>query len=74
MSVLTPTRHAWMMEIQKLINRKTELLRLMAPNSSNQMASLGGSGFKTEEDHLNIKGVDSSVCYYARALLICGNV
>ena len=27
-----------------------------------------------EEDHLNILIVDSSVCYNARALLICGNM
>ena len=38
-----------------LLNRFTELLRLMLPNSYNWMKSLAGSGFKTEEDDLNIK-------------------
>ena len=33
----------------------TELSRLMVLDSSNQMTSLAGSGFKGEEDHLNIK-------------------
>ena len=43
------------------INWFTESLRLMVPNSSNQMTSLAGSEFKMEEDHLNIN--------IARALL-----
>ena len=60
-------------------NGQTELSRLMVTNSSNQMISgclilLAGSGFNTEEDHLNIKIIDSSVCYNATTLLICGNM
>ena len=34
-------------------NQSTELSRLMVPDLSNLMASMGGSGFKTEEEHLN---------------------
>ena len=33
---------------------QTELLMLMVPVSPNQMISLAGSGFKMEEEHLNI--------------------
>ena len=40
-----------------LINWFTESSKLIISNSSNQMASLAGSGFKMEEDHLNIKVV-----------------
>ena len=53
---------------------RTESLRLMALNSYNWLMSLAGSGFKTEEEHLNIQTVDSSVCYNASTLLICGNM
>ena len=38
-----------------LLSWFTESLRLMVPDSSNRMTSLAGLGFKTEEDHLNIK-------------------
>ena len=40
-----------------LINWFTESSKLIVSNSSNQMASLAGSGLKMEEDHLNIKVV-----------------
>ena len=53
---------------------KPEMARLMITKSSNWMISLAGSGFKTEEDHLNILIVDSSVCYNVSPLPICGNV
>ena len=33
----------------------TESSKLMLPDSSKRMTSLAGSGFKREEDHLNIK-------------------
>ena len=38
-----------------VLNWFTESLRLMVPNSSNEITSLAGSGFKMEEDHLNTK-------------------
>ena len=38
------------------------------------MMTRAGSGFKKEEDHLNIYLVYSSVCYNAGTLLICGNM
>ena len=38
------------------------------------MTSLAGSGFKMEEDHLNIKIVVRSVCYNAGTLRTCGNM
>ena len=38
-----------------LLNWFTESSRLMVLDSSNQMTSIAGSGFKTEEDHLNTK-------------------
>ena len=41
--------------IGSLLNWSTELSRLMVPDSSNRKSPLAGSGFKTEEDHLNIK-------------------
>ena len=40
--------------IGSLLNWLTESLRLVVPDSSNLMMSLAGSGFKMEEDHLNI--------------------
>ena len=43
--------------IGSLLKWSTESLRLMVPGSSNQIASLAGSGFKMEEDHQNIKMV-----------------
>ena len=36
------------------------------------MASLAGYGFKTKEDHLNIKSVVNSVYYDASTLIMCG--
>ena len=38
-----------------LLNWFNESLRLMVPDSSKRMTSLDDSGFKTEEDHLDIK-------------------
>ena len=46
----------------------------LCSDASNQMTSLASSGFKTEEDHLNIKIVDSPVCYNASILLLRGNM
>ena len=53
---------------------QTEFLRLMVPDSSNQMMSLAGSGFKMEEDQPKIEIVDSSGCYNASTLLIFVNM
>ena len=41
--------------IGSLLNWSIEPSRLLVPNSSNGMTSVAGSGFKTEEDHQNIK-------------------
>ena len=54
--------------IERLLNWSSESSRLMVPDSSNRMISLAGSGFKTEEDHLNIE-LFISVCFNANIYL-----
>ena len=54
---------------------QTESLRFMVPDSYNRMMSLAGSGFKMEEDHLNIKIVKALLfimpAHYFNYIEIC---
>ena len=46
----------------------------LCSDSSNQMTSLAGSGFKTEEDHLNMKIVTALSLLMPKNHLVNGNM